>query len=163
MYGRQHRAADADTPPVTARRGRIALVASAVAVGSALAFAGPAHASPQQAQATGRSDVCRAGLCGSGTLTWGAKNLGGGSMSVKDTGCDGKGVGIFIQVKHTDGSWSRSSTRYNDSGCHGGYAAWYGLHWNDSKRIAGFRVVGEKNGWNGATFYDGTYVDNPLT
>ncbi|MFI8962295.1 hypothetical protein ACIGO8_09285 [Streptomyces sp. NPDC053493] len=140
-----------------------ALGAAALALTGTMALAAPAQADVH-AQAVGRSDVCTHGVCGSGTFTWGAYSLSRGSLSVKDTGCDAQRVAIRLAVKHTDGTWEYGARRWNDSGCHGGYRAWYNLSWNDSKKIAGFRVIGYKfSSFTLRASYTGNYVDNPRT
>lgn len=132
---------------------------------SSLLLAGPAVAAPPGDAgilSTGRSDVCNTYVCGSGTFTWGTTKLTG-AMSVKDNECDKHGVGIYIDVLHSDGSWKRGAIHYNDNGCHAGYSVFKGLTWTDSKRIAGFRVVGLRSNNTHTNYYNGTFVDNPLT
>lgn len=132
--------------------------------------AAPAAAAPagdvQAAAATGRSDACGALACGSGTVTWGVYSLPNVSMSVRDTHCDGRQVGIQLQVEGTGGEHWGGPVHWNpqQNACDKGYYAWHNLSFEASWKIRSINVVVYvKNGSAGPTTYVGNRADNPST
>jgi hypothetical protein len=90
--------------------------------------------------AASRLDACGPhGACGSATFTFqDRRNVNPISMSVKDSKCDGDSV--YIRFVVDNGQQWRTPKRTNNSGCHGGYFIWNGLHINDNLGIRRVRI-----------------------
>ncbi|MFD8377466.1 hypothetical protein ACFV2X_02600 [Streptomyces sp. NPDC059679] len=138
-----------------------------MAPGTSLAASGHTdNAAHTIAAATGRSDACGSRGCGSVTVTWGAKKLTQVSMSVRDTKCDGKQVGVQLQVLGVSGQTWGGPVHWNryDHACGKPADAWYNLHFEASWKIRAINaVVYVKNGSHGPILYPGNSADNPYT
>ena len=136
---------------------------------SAVATAAPPTSgeAPAAAAATGRSDACGAKGCGSATATWGEKKLPNITMSVNDTACNGKTVGIQLQVEGTHDEHWGGPVHWLPSGwtCHDGYKTFRNLHFEAPWKIRSFWVVvhAKNGGSNSPTRYVGNQADNPYT
>jgi hypothetical protein len=118
------------------------------------------------AAAQGRSDACGALACGSGTVTWGVYKLPSVRMSVKDTKCDGRQVGIQLQVEGVGGEYWGGPTHWNpyDNACKKDYYLWSNLTFEARWKIRSVNVVvWVKNGSAGPITYLGNRADNPST
>ncbi|MFD8383395.1 hypothetical protein ACFV2X_33625 [Streptomyces sp. NPDC059679] len=136
---------------------------------SAVATAAPASSgeAPAVAAATGRSDACGAKGCGSATVTWGEKKLPNITMSVNDTKCNGKTVGIQLQIEGFGENHWGGPVHWLPSGwtCHDGYKTFPNLHFEAPWKIRSVRAVvyAKNGGGNNPTLYGGNLADNPYT
>lgn len=140
---------------------------SAMAAASPAPSAAPSGDTSAVAAATGRSDACGAKGCGSATVTWGEKKLPNITMSVRDTKCDGKTVGIQLQVEGFNENRWGGPVHWLPSGwtCHDGYKRFTNLHFEARWKIRSVRAVvyAKNGGGNNPTLYGGNRADNPYT
>ncbi|MFC8915015.1 hypothetical protein ACGF5F_33955 [Streptomyces sp. NPDC047821] len=127
---------------LTNRRLRYAI--APVAAATALTFLPSTAQAAEGARvaATDRGDACFPGACGSATFTWQDRDdVGGVSMSVRDTKCDSHAVYVRFDVDEGGRVW-KTRERRNTSGCQAGYVAWHNLHIdNGGTTIRRLRVV----------------------
>ncbi|MFJ1812264.1 MULTISPECIES: hypothetical protein [unclassified Streptomyces] len=132
---------------------RRAVLASGIAALALLGLTSTANAAAESAlAASDRRDVCFTGACGSGTITYygPGKTYADVALSVNDTACDNHNPKIRIR-EYGFGGGGTSYTNYgswhvNTKGCHGGYASFNGLSFEDVRGIYAIAVEICNNG-----------------
>ncbi|MGO4431129.1 hypothetical protein AB4Z54_73205 [Streptomyces sp. MCAF7] len=86
---------------------------------------------------------------------------------MKDTKCNGKTVGIQLQIEGFGENHGVGPVHWLPSGwtCHDGYKRFPNLHYNAGWKIRSVRAVvyAKNGGGNNPTLYGGNRPDNPYT